>query len=115
MYLINTLVGKVVTIKEANGQEYIGKLVGVDEDKTILTLERPKVVAITAVEGEQQVFMLPFVLTADSAQVFFSTNNVLAVLETLEETAKEYNQILEEEDAQTKEDEKSEEVEVEVG
>lgn len=91
MYNIEELVGKVVTIKTSNA-EYVALLNGVDEELTTLTLENPQLVMIQG--GD--VLLMPFVLTAEPQQVFMSTNDVLAVMESLEATAKDYLEISEE-------------------
>ena len=93
MYNTDDLVGNVVTIRAAGGDEYIAKLVGVDDDHKYLTLSYPKVVII----NEGQVALIPFALTGDSSEVIMSTTGLSAVLPTLPETAKDYSSLVEDE------------------
>lgn len=108
MYNIEELVGKVVTIKTSNS-EFVALLQGVDEDITTLTLKNPQLVMING----SDVVLVPFVLTADAQEVFMSTNDVLAVLESLEETAKDFFSIITPAEVEEEVEEVEEEVEEE--
>ena len=106
-YHLNDLLGKVVTIKIGNGQEFIATLRGIDDPLSVLTLNKPKSIILGGNTPEtQQVFMLPYMLTADQDEIFMSLSQVLSVVKTLEETAEEYKLLLLQEE--------SEDVDVEV-
>lgn len=87
MYNLDTLLGKVVTVRSIDGSEIICKLLGVNEDKSVLTVGSPKVVVIDS----NTVMMMPFALTSAQDTVYLNTQNVFAVMETMAETAKDYN------------------------
>lgn len=86
MYYINDLLGKVVTLKTQKGEEFIGTLMGVDEDRTVLTVKNPKIVVIAG----QDVALVPFALTAETETVFMQTDQLLTVMKTIESSANDY-------------------------
>lgn len=86
MYYINELLGKVVTLKTQKGEEFIGTLMGVDEDKTVLTIKNPKIVVIAG----QDVALVPFALTAETETVFMQADQLLTVMKTIETSANDY-------------------------
>lgn len=83
---LNSLVGKVVTIRSISGEEYIATLVNIYSDNMVAHIKDPRVVVI----DEDQVVLLPFALTADAKNVYISMNNIFSVMETYEQTAKDY-------------------------
>ena len=93
MYNIASLVGKVITIKSHKNDEFVATLLGVNEEKTVLTVSDPKIVAI----ANDTVVLIPFALTAKAEEVHLHINQIFAVLETAPETAKEYGLLIEEE------------------
>ena len=111
-YHLDNLLSKVVTIKVVTGHEYVATLTGINEEGTVITIADPKIVVLSgnpAQPTEQEVFMVPFVLTADNPEVFLQVSQILTVMETLETTAAEYKELLRlEEEANT------EQVEVEL-
>ncbi len=86
MYYINDLLGKVVTLKTQKGEEFIGTLMGVDDDKTVLTIKNPKIVVIAG----QDVALVPFALTAETETVFMQADQLLTVMKTIETSANDY-------------------------
>ena len=91
--MINTLnkfLNKVATIRSITGEEYIAKIMEIDSDNNMLTLANPRVVVI----NDDQVVLVPFVLTASSEKVSISVNNVFSVIETLPQTAKDYGTLV---------------------
>jgi len=90
MYYINDLLAKVVTIKTQKGEEFIGRLVGVDDNNTVITVTNPKIVVIAG----QDVALVPFALTAKTETVFMQVDQLLTVLETMENAAEDYNNLI---------------------
>jgi hypothetical protein len=93
MYNVVDLIGKVVTIRTNNGQEIICKLNGVDEDKKYLTVDRPKVVYV----NQEDVVLLPFLLTSPSQELILSTREIFTLAESLELTANDYKDMIDQE------------------
>jgi hypothetical protein len=93
MYNVVELIGKVITIRTNNGQEIICKLNGVDEDKKYLTVDRPKVVYV----NQEDVVLLPFLLTSPSQELILSTREVFTLAESLELTANDYKDMIDQE------------------
>ena len=94
MYYINDLLGKVVTLKTQKGEEFIGTLMGVDDDKTVLTIMNPKIVVIAG----QDVALVPFALTAETETVFMQADQLLTVMKTIETSANDYLDMIRAED-----------------
>lgn len=86
MYYLDSFLGKVVTLKTQKGEEFIGKLLGFNDDKSVLTISNPKIVVIAG----ETVALVPFALTADSSTVFLQSDQLLTVMETLETSAEDY-------------------------
>ena len=93
MFDIDDLIGKVVTVRGLSGEEIIGKLMGTHPDTTIITLGEPRVVVI----NNNEVSLLPYVLTASAELIDFNINTVVSIIETFENTAKEYLEVISEE------------------
>ena len=92
MYNAIDLLGKVVTLKTIKGDEIISKLVSVDEETNTLTLEYPKIVVVAG----DTVALAPFALTAKADYVITETRQFLTVMESLESTVADYNELIEE-------------------
>lgn len=92
MYHLQDLLTKVVTIKLITGYEILTKLMGVDEDSGLVTVEHPKIVTI--IDGG--VSLMPFALTADAANVVIPIASILAVLESSEGAVTDYTTIVKE-------------------
>ena len=80
------LVGKVVTIRSISGEEYIATLKHLYSEPMCAHVTDPKVIVI----DNDHVVLLPFALTADAKDVYISMNNIFSVMETYEQTAKDY-------------------------
>lgn len=92
MYNAIDLLGKVVTLKTIKGDEIISKLVSVDEETNTLTLEYPKIVVVAG----DTVALAPFALTAKADYIITETRQFLAVMESLESTVSDYNELISE-------------------
>lgn len=100
MYDLMEMMGKVVTIKSHKGDEIVAKLMGMNDEGTILTVFYPKLVVI----ADDSVVLIPFALTALTSEVYLHVNQIFAVMPTLETTAEEYLELIEEESAAIKEE-----------
>jgi len=87
---VSNLLSKTVTIRSITGEEYLARLSDVDQDNNTITVLNPRVVVI----NDDQVVLLPFVLTANTGEVQLSMSNIFSVLETLEQTATEYGTVV---------------------
>ena len=92
MYNAMELLGKVVTLKTIKGDEVIAKLVGVDDETNTLTLEYPKIVVVAG----DTVALAPFALTAKADYIITETKQFLAIMESLESTVVDYNELIQE-------------------
>ena len=88
---LENFIGKVVTIRSMSGNEFIATLLSVDDG--VINVDNPR----TVIVNNGQVALVPFVLTAEASYVTLCTNQILTVLETLPETAKDYSQMIAEE------------------
>ena len=68
------------------GEEFVGRLVGVDENNTVITVTNPKIVVIAG----EDVALVPFALTAKTDTVFMQVDQLLTILETMETAAEDY-------------------------
>lgn len=93
MYYAQGFVGKTVTLRTNTGEEIIAELLGLDTDNQLLTVQNPRVVAL----NENQVVLLPYVLTAQTLSVTIDAGSLISILETAEGTAKEYQNMVAEE------------------
>lgn len=91
MYYLDSFIGKVVTLKTQKGEEFICKLIGFNDDKSVLTVSNPKIVIIAG----ESVALVPFALTADSATVFLQSSQLLTVMETITSSAEDYLSMIE--------------------
>ncbi len=92
MYNAIEMLGKVITLKTVKGDEIIAKLIGVDKKTQTLSLEYPKIVVVAG----DTVALAPFALTAKADIVITETKQYIAVMESLESTVKDYNDLIEE-------------------
>jgi hypothetical protein len=90
---LEDLLGKVVTVKTANGNEFIGKLIGTNEEGTVATFEHLRSVLINA--GD--VIIAPLCLTAEPDTVDVPTSSLFCVVETLELSAEDYTGMVKDE------------------
>lgn len=96
MYGLTEMIGKVVTLRTNKGEEILAELAGMNEDKTVITVRNPMIVAYV----NEQVITLPFALTADTETVHLQMVNVLAIMESTPESAEGYKQNLKEDEPQ---------------
>jgi hypothetical protein len=87
---VSNLLSKTVTIRSITGEEYLGRLSDVNVENGTITVLNPRVVVI----NDDQVVLLPFVLTANTEEVQLSMSNIFSVLETLTQTAIEYGTVV---------------------
>ena len=100
MYNLAEKLGSVVTIRAVGGQEYVGTLIAVDDEDGNITLQHLKMVTI----ADNQVYMIPFALTAIAETVVLNTSQIFAVMATLPETCVEYQSMIESESKVTEEE-----------
>lgn len=100
MYHLTNLVGKTVTIRSIKGDEYIAKLLGIDEDQGLLTVSNPMVVVVDA----DNVMLFPFALTAQADTVTLHGQQIFAVLETTTDAATDYQKVVDHAATHTGED-----------
>lgn len=93
MYYAQSFVGKTVTLRTATGEEIIAELLGIDPDNHLLTVQNPRIVGL----NNDQVVLMPYVLTAETLSVTVDARSVLSILETAENTAVEYQNMISEE------------------
>ena len=92
---LHDLLGKTVTVRSINNDEFIGKLISMDED--FIVIQNPRSVLINGPD----VILGPFLLTAKADIVPMQLNNVLCVVPTLPEAEKDYkDSVLEEANAE---------------
>ena len=92
---LHDLLGKTVTVRSINNDEFIGKLISMDED--FIVMQNPRSVLINGPD----VILGPFLLTAKADIVPMQLNNVLCVVPTLPEAEKDYkDSVLEEANAE---------------
>lgn len=93
--MVNTksLIGKVVTIRFTSGEEILAVLIKSDEKTGVYTVTQPRIVVIS----NNEVSLLPYVLTADVQTVEINADVVTSMLVTYKNTAKEYTTLVESE------------------
>lgn len=101
LYNAQDLLGKVVTLKTTKGDEIIATLLGFDKDTNTLTLEYPKIVVVAG----DTVALAPFALTAKADMIITEAKNFLAVMESLESTVKDYEDLIKEQKIREETDE----------
>jgi len=85
------MIGTVVTVKTVGNDELMGKMVSVDEDHTVLTLELPMCVQIKA--DRSSVGLIPFSLTSDDTLVNFNVHTIVSVMRSMEASVTDYNRV----------------------
>lgn len=93
MYYAQSFVGKIVTLRTSSGEEIITELLGVDPDNRLITVKNPRIVAV----NNQEVVLMPYVITAGTLSVTIEGNSLISILETAENTAAEYQAMVSEE------------------
>ena len=92
MYQLPELLTKVVTIKLNTGYELLTKLMGVDEESGLITVEHPKIVTII----DAGISLMPFTFTSDSSIVVLPLNSILTILESSDAAVIDYTNLVEE-------------------
>lgn len=90
LYNIPELLGEVVTLKTTKGDEIITRLIGYDKETDTMTLAYPKIVVVAG----DAVALAPFALTSRAEMIITESKHFLAVMEPLEETVKDYNDLI---------------------
>lgn len=108
MYDLNSLISKIVTIQTVSGQEIVGQFLSTDETQTIITLSDPRQVVIS----NDEVYVIPFSLTGETAQVHFQKSALTTIMKTLESTETDYLNYLAEEQRNTTQEAEAQEVDV---
>jgi len=80
------LVSKVVTLRGISGEEIIGTLLGLDEESNVYVLNQPRLVVI----NNNEVSLIPYLLTCDVESVPFNGDSIVTMLETSGTISREY-------------------------
>lgn len=97
--ILQDQLSETVTIRSITNDEFIGKLIAIEDD--CITIQNPRSVLINGPD----VVLGPFVLTAKAEVVTMQLNTILCVLPTLEDTNTDYIAMLHSEaEADLKED-----------
>jgi len=96
MYDLKSMLGKVVTIRTNKGEEIIALMSGLNDEKTIVTVNNPQIVFYM----NDQVLTLPFALTANTETVHLQLSNILTIMPSLTESANFYLAELKEKEPQ---------------
>lgn len=91
MYNTEALIGKIVTIKLVTGVELMAKLMSFVKADNIIFLEEPRTVIIM----DNQIAVVPYQYTGPSIEVAMSTDNILSIVESLENSANDYLKLIE--------------------
>lgn len=87
MLNLTELLNQVVSIKTESGLEYIGKLVGLTEDKTVISVQNLKTVFLSETG---QVMVMPFLLTSDEEIININMNSVFTIVKSNEAASNDY-------------------------
>jgi len=103
---LKKFLNKVVTIKTLTGLEIIGKFIGTNDDNNLIVLTHPRMVVLgNAGDNENNsIAVVPFTFTSKTEQIDFTTDKILSISETIEESAEDYLKIVEEKPEETPED-----------
>lgn len=93
MYIeqLHNLIGKTVTVRSINNDEFIGNLISMDDD--FIVVQNPRSVLINGPD----VILGPFLLTAKAEIVPMQLNNILCVVPTIANAEKDYLESIREE------------------
>lgn len=96
---LTELLNTVVTVKTVAGSEYIGKLIGLTEDGSYISLQNLKNVFLNE---NNQVMIMPFAFTSDEEIININMSGVFTVVKASEVAAEDYlRDIEEDQDAAT--------------
>ena len=90
---LENLLGKTVTVKNTAGNEFIGELIGLDDEANTANFKNLRSVLINL----DQVIIAPLCLTAEQEVTEVQLNNVMCVMPSLPESAKDYAEMIKEE------------------
>jgi len=93
---LKEFLNKVVTIKTLTGLEIIGKFIGTDDDNKLIVITNPRMVVLSN-SGDNEgnaIAVVPFTFTSNTDQIDFTTDKILSISETLEESAEDYLKIV---------------------
>lgn len=88
---LDTLIGKVVTVKSATGLEFLGSLTEVNAESGFISISEPRAINLTQ---DQMIQILPYTLTGQASLVGINLSSILTVVESLEETAEDYKNMI---------------------
>lgn len=91
MYNLKEDLGKIKSIKLANGVEIIATLLAVDEENELVNLGEPRVIVI----NDDELALIPYIFTGDSAEVMVKTTQIQSMVNTLPQSATDYTNIIE--------------------
>ena len=89
MYNLQDDLGKVKSVKLTNGVEVIATLLAAEDD--YINLGEPRVVVI----NDNELALIPYIFTGSSEEVVVRFTEVQAIVDTLEQSAKDYESIIE--------------------
>lgn len=93
MYDIEELVGSTITMMTPQGIEFVGKLVAINDEETILTLEYPTLVINNVEQGN--LMLQAFPSTAKNVtEIPMQISHILTLVETADAIVVEYNKIV---------------------
>jgi hypothetical protein len=82
--------GKVVTVKFTNGIELIARVVGVSDNTSTIYLNKPRVVVVK----ENELALVPYLFTGADSEVPIASSSIQTLVDTLESSAVEYENIV---------------------
>ena len=92
MYNLQEDLGKVKSIKLSNGVALVASILAIDEDKGFINLGEPRVVVI----NDDELALIPYIFTGPSDEVIVRLSEIQSMVDTLEQSAKDYTSIIEE-------------------
>ena len=87
------LVGEIVTVRTIVGEELMGKLEGLAQNKTILELHGLRVVTL---DPDGQIMMLPYTLTGQDEVIGLPTRHVLSIVQSTTEASEGFKEDIDE-------------------
>ena len=91
MYNLQDDLGKIKSVKLSNGVEVIATLLSIDEENELVNLGEPRVVVI----NDDELALIPYVFTGASAEVLVRMSEIQSMVDTLEQSAIDYEGIIE--------------------
>ena len=91
MYNLKEDLGKIKSIKLANGVEIIATLLAVDSKTGIVNLGEPRVIVI----NDDELALIPYIFTGASEEVIIALSQIQSMVDTLPQSASDYTGIIE--------------------